>query len=71
MMPHDGLMIDAQKVRELCAKSAADERSVRRAYAGKPTRAGTWHRVDRAARDLGIDPPPGQVRRITPGESDR
>lgn len=42
----------------LCALGAVDERSVRRAYRGEPTRSTTMARVRAAAAALGLPEPP-------------
>lgn len=60
----------AQEIREICAKTACDDRTVRKVYRGIPVLSSSWSRVARAARELGHPEPPGLVRLIKP-EGDR
>lgn len=50
--------ISPQQVREIAAAAVASEKTVRRIYRGMPSKPATIERLRRAAKVLGLQPPP-------------
>jgi hypothetical protein len=47
------------EIRKLAVTGLVAPRTIARCYRGKPVRELIWRRIERAAREVGLPPPPG------------